>query len=249
VQVDDARLALAPAAAFHRHPSKEMQVIGITGTNGKTTTAHCWPRSDAASMTCGILGSGIESAPKHANDANHARGAGCTVAARWPIAAAAPVRWRCHRTRWLRRVDGMTFSAAVFTNLTRDHPISTKTWKRIQAKRRLFRDAPGWGAESDQPDDPRGPRSSRWASSGHLCHQPAGRRDARALSFSLEGLGSATDAAGSLSAQSKLVGGQRPQHPGGRFRRRRSICRLTRSSGIRALEVSGCFELVSSRAR
>ncbi len=37
----DARLALAQlAAAFFRHPSAEMQVVGITGTNGKTTTAY-----------------------------------------------------------------------------------------------------------------------------------------------------------------------------------------------------------------
>src|SRR6185436_8996119 len=40
VTVGDARLALAVlAAAFHRHPSREMKVVGITGTNGKTTTA------------------------------------------------------------------------------------------------------------------------------------------------------------------------------------------------------------------
>jgi UDP-N-acetylmuramoyl-L-alanyl-D-glutamate--2,6-diaminopimelate ligase len=39
--VKDARLALAQlAAAFYRNPSREMRVIGITGTNGKTTTAY-----------------------------------------------------------------------------------------------------------------------------------------------------------------------------------------------------------------
>ena len=39
--VEDARLALAVlAAAFYRDPSREMRVIGITGTNGKTTTAY-----------------------------------------------------------------------------------------------------------------------------------------------------------------------------------------------------------------
>ena len=38
--VEDARLALALVAdTFYRHPSGEMQVVGITGTNGKTTTA------------------------------------------------------------------------------------------------------------------------------------------------------------------------------------------------------------------
>ena len=41
VVVEDARLALALLAdAFHHHPSGELQVVGITGTNGKTTTAY-----------------------------------------------------------------------------------------------------------------------------------------------------------------------------------------------------------------
>ena len=40
VVVQNARLALALLAAeFFGHPSRQMQVVGITGTNGKTTTA------------------------------------------------------------------------------------------------------------------------------------------------------------------------------------------------------------------
>ena len=41
VVVPDARLALALLAAeYHGHPSRQMQVVGITGTNGKTTTSY-----------------------------------------------------------------------------------------------------------------------------------------------------------------------------------------------------------------
>ena len=56
--VEDARLALAlMAAAFYRHPSAEMQVIGITGTNGKTTTAYLVASIfEAANIRCGLLG-------------------------------------------------------------------------------------------------------------------------------------------------------------------------------------------------
>src|SRR5215204_4381048 len=56
--VDDARLALAVlAAAFYRQPSGEMQVVGITGTNGKTTTAYLVASIfDAANLPCGLLG-------------------------------------------------------------------------------------------------------------------------------------------------------------------------------------------------
>ena len=56
--VKDARLALAfIAAAFFRHPSNEMQVVGITGTNGKTTTAYLLSSIfEAAGIRCGVLG-------------------------------------------------------------------------------------------------------------------------------------------------------------------------------------------------
>src|SRR5438067_535255 len=56
--VRDARLALAQiAAAFFRHPSAAMRVVGITGTNGKTTTAFLLASIfEAAGIRCGILG-------------------------------------------------------------------------------------------------------------------------------------------------------------------------------------------------
>ena len=56
--MQDARLALALiAAAFFRHPSAEMQVVGITGTNGKTTTAYLLASIfEAAGIRCGVLG-------------------------------------------------------------------------------------------------------------------------------------------------------------------------------------------------
>jgi UDP-N-acetylmuramoyl-L-alanyl-D-glutamate--2,6-diaminopimelate ligase len=56
--VHDARLALAQiAAAFFRRPSAEMQVVGITGTNGKTTTAYLLASIfEAAGIRCGLLG-------------------------------------------------------------------------------------------------------------------------------------------------------------------------------------------------
>ena len=39
IQVDNPRTALSPiAAAFHRHPSRELAVIGVTGTDGKSST-------------------------------------------------------------------------------------------------------------------------------------------------------------------------------------------------------------------
>src|SRR5680860_1371837 len=58
VVVDDARLGAALAAsAVHGHPSRDLQVVGITGTNGKTTCAVLL-RSvlEASGRPCGLIG-------------------------------------------------------------------------------------------------------------------------------------------------------------------------------------------------
>ena len=56
--VVNARVALAVlAAAFYRQPSTAMQVVGVTGTNGKTTTAYLLASIfEAAGIRCGLLG-------------------------------------------------------------------------------------------------------------------------------------------------------------------------------------------------
>ncbi len=58
IVVPDARLALARlAAVFYGHPSRELRVVGITGTNGKTTTAYLVSALfEAAGIQCGMLG-------------------------------------------------------------------------------------------------------------------------------------------------------------------------------------------------
>ena len=58
IVVKDARLALAwLAAEFFGHPSREMRVVGITGTNGKTTTGYLVGSIfEAAGVRCGLMG-------------------------------------------------------------------------------------------------------------------------------------------------------------------------------------------------
>ena len=58
IVVSDARLALAALAdAFYGHPSAAIRVVGITGTNGKTTTAYLVRALfEAAGIRCGLLG-------------------------------------------------------------------------------------------------------------------------------------------------------------------------------------------------
>jgi UDP-N-acetylmuramoyl-L-alanyl-D-glutamate--2,6-diaminopimelate ligase len=161
--VSDARLALALlAAAFHGHPSRHMPVVGVTGTNGKTTTAYLIASIlDAAGLGAGLLGTvtyRIGSEEREASrttpeapDVQHLlsemRDRGCR---------AAVMEVSSHALA-LRRVDGMRFAAAVFTNLTRDHlDFHADMESYFLAKRRLFEMLPADAPAVLNVDDPRG---------------------------------------------------------------------------------------------
>jgi UDP-N-acetylmuramoyl-L-alanyl-D-glutamate--2,6-diaminopimelate ligase len=161
--VHDPRLALAFLAdAFYQHPSAEMQVVGITGTNGKTTTAYLVAALfEAAGIRCGVLGTVVYKVGHEVREATRTTPeppdvqmllremvtAGCGACA---------MEVSSHALS-LSRVDGMSFSAAVFTNLTRDHlDFHGDMETYFQAKRRLFD-----MLSADAPcliniDDPRG---------------------------------------------------------------------------------------------
>ena len=89
IVVNDARLALALLAAeFFGHPSREMRVVGITGTNGKTTTSYLVSAIfEAAGIRCGLMGTVTYRIGDRAvrRDADDARSAGrCRAScARW----------------------------------------------------------------------------------------------------------------------------------------------------------------------
>jgi UDP-N-acetylmuramoyl-L-alanyl-D-glutamate--2,6-diaminopimelate ligase len=215
VQVTDARLALAELSAeFHGHPSERMRVVGITGTNGKTTTAHLIASIfEAAGLKCGVIGTvahriGAEvrasshttpEAPDVQQLLHEMADTGC---------AACAMEVSSHALA-LRRVDGMTFSAGVFTNLTRDHlDFHEDMESYFQAKRRLFEMLPAGAPALINVDDPRG--SAVVAASA----RPVTFAISRAaditpgpLSFSIDGLAfDIRSPRGTLHAHSKLVG-------------------------------------------
>jgi UDP-N-acetylmuramoyl-L-alanyl-D-glutamate--2,6-diaminopimelate ligase len=162
--VSDARLALALLAdAFYAHPSRRMQVIGVTGTNGKTTTAYLLASMlDAAGLKAGLLGTvtyrlGAEEreasrttpeAPDVQQLLDEMIRQGCKSA----------VMEVSSHALALKRVDGMRFAAGIFTNLTRDHlDFHADMETYFQAKRRLFELLPADAPGIINLDDPRGP--------------------------------------------------------------------------------------------
>jgi UDP-N-acetylmuramoyl-L-alanyl-D-glutamate--2,6-diaminopimelate ligase len=163
IVVKDARLALAwLAAEYFGHPSREMQVVGITGTNGKTTTAYLVSSIlQAAGTRCGLMGTvtyriGTNefTATRTTPEAPELQGmmrqmvdAGC---------GACVMEVSSHALA-LRRADSIQFAAAIFTNLTRDHlDFHLNMEDYFAAKRRLFEMLPEDAPALINVDDPRG---------------------------------------------------------------------------------------------
>jgi UDP-N-acetylmuramoyl-L-alanyl-D-glutamate--2,6-diaminopimelate ligase len=144
VLVPATRPALAQlAAAYYGHPSRALTVVGITGTNGKTTTSYLVDALLRDVGPTGILGT-IQYVV-----GDEVRPAGQTTPESLDIAAMlATMRDRgvkgvamevSSHALALSRVDGLAFDVAVFTNLTQDHLDFHGTLDEYgRAKRRLF---------------------------------------------------------------------------------------------------------------
>ena len=127
IEVPDARLAMSLiAAALEGHPSHDLRVVGVTGTNGKTTSAFLLHSLlTAAGHRTGLLGTiearvgGVVEPVRHTTPESvdlqrilaRMRDAGDEACA-MEVSSHALAQ---------RRVAGLRFAAALFTNLTRDH--------------------------------------------------------------------------------------------------------------------------------
>jgi UDP-N-acetylmuramoyl-L-alanyl-D-glutamate--2,6-diaminopimelate ligase len=145
VLVDSARAAMAPLAArFFGDPTAQLRVVGVTGTNGKTTTAYLLQALlEAAGEQCGLLGT-VKSL---------VGGQELPVTRTTPEAielqrdframldggdGACAIEVSSHALE-LGRADATHFAAAIFTNLTQDHLDFHDTMEDyFQAKRLLF---------------------------------------------------------------------------------------------------------------
>jgi UDP-N-acetylmuramoyl-L-alanyl-D-glutamate--2,6-diaminopimelate ligase len=145
VVVDDVRRAMALAAAkFYGDPTKTLAVVGVTGTNGKTTTAYL-VRSllEAAGRQSGLLGTvksivgGVDrEAGRTTPEAIDLQRTFREMLDRGDTACVMEVS--SHALE-LARVDAVNFAVGIFTNLTQDHLDFHPTMEQyFLAKRKLF---------------------------------------------------------------------------------------------------------------
>ena len=127
IQVEDSTVALAHlASAWHDYPSTKLKLVGVTGTNGKTTIATLlYELSQLMGHKAGLLSTVQNIVDKRVEPAKQTTpdhltlnrllhemvDAGCEYAF-MEVSSHACVQ---------RRIDGLKFAGGIFTNLTRDH--------------------------------------------------------------------------------------------------------------------------------
>jgi UDP-N-acetylmuramoyl-L-alanyl-D-glutamate--2,6-diaminopimelate ligase len=164
VQVEDVRAAMAVAAArFYGDPTASLPVVGVTGTNGKTTTAFLVRALlEAAGRPCGLLGTvtSVVAGEERPTVRTTPEAIDLQRTFREMLEGgdrACAMEISSHALE-LRRAEGVRVAAAVFTNLTQDHLDFHPTMEEyFQAKRRLFA-SPLTGARVANVDDPYGRR-------------------------------------------------------------------------------------------
>ncbi len=161
--VSDARLSLALLAdRFFDHPSRRMPVVGVTGTNGKTTTSYLLASIlDAAGLNAGMLGTVAYRIGGEDREASRTTPEAPDVqqllSEMLRHGGKSAVMEVSSHALALKRVDGMRFAAGIFSNLTRDHLDFHEDMEAyFAAKRRLFEMLPASAPGVINLDDPRG---------------------------------------------------------------------------------------------
>lgn len=145
VQVKDSESALGIIASnFYDNPSEKLKLVGVTGTNGKTTTATLlYDLFQALGFNVGLISTVIYKIGKEEFPATHTTPdaiqlnrfmqqmveAGCTYCF-MEVSSHAVAQ---------KRISGLQFSGAVFTNITHDHLDYHKTFEEyLKAKKKFF---------------------------------------------------------------------------------------------------------------
>ncbi len=145
IEVEDTHAAMADmAAAFYDHPSRELKLVGVTGTNGKTTTATLlYGLFRALGYEAGLISTVVYRIGSRAVESTHTTpdtlrlnallremvDAGCEYCF-MEVSSHAIVQ---------ERIRGLRFRGGIFTNITHDHLDYHKTFAEyIRAKKAFF---------------------------------------------------------------------------------------------------------------
>jgi UDP-N-acetylmuramoyl-L-alanyl-D-glutamate--2,6-diaminopimelate ligase len=217
IVVPDSRKALARMSAnLYGNPSRKLRLIGVTGTNGKTTTTHLI-RSllEADGMKTGLIGTigymiGEESLP-----ATHTTPESLELNELLALmvnkgCSAAVMEVSSHSLA-LSRVFGLEFSGACFTNLTQDHLDFHGTMDEyFKAKRILFEGLSPDACAVSNADDPYGKKNLEGTLARTLTYSRVGPADvqARDVRLGVAGINLSVTYKGRIQAlESRLTGG------------------------------------------
>ena len=185
--VEDVRTAMPLlAASFFRHPTSELDLVGITGTNGKTTTAflvrEIFERAGRQTGLLGtvhsIVGGAVEPVVRTTPESIDLQR---TFRRMVDAGDSACVMEVSSHALDLRRVDASHFDCAVFTNLTQDHlDFHESLEEYFGAKRRLF-----VGHSTTTPSVPVINVDDSWGR--RLLEELAASGHANAVTFGVEG--------------------------------------------------------------
>tara|TARA_B100000315_G_scaffold62791_1_gene56999 strand:- start:10774 stop:12237 length:1464 start_codon:yes stop_codon:yes gene_type:complete len=216
VEVDNPRKALSIMAAnFYKHPSHDMEVIGVTGTNGKTTTAYLIrsilsadDKKTGIIGTLGISGPGIDSSASlttpDAMDLQkilklfHDSGVTHVV-----------MEVSSHALE-LNRVDDVEFDLAVFTNLSQDHlDFHGSMEEYFKAKTKLFQNLQKGAVAVINSDDEKASELLKISNAKNVCFSKEGSSQVHFENWGMSknGItGIISTESGKLNISSSLVG-------------------------------------------
>jgi UDP-N-acetylmuramoyl-L-alanyl-D-glutamate--2,6-diaminopimelate ligase len=163
VQVKDSAVAAGKlAAAFYAYPSSNMKVVGVTGTNGKTTVATLlFQLFKGLGYKCGLISTVRNHIDNEVEISTHTTPDAISVQALLAKMNDAGCEFvfmevSSHAVHQ-RRIEGIEFAGGIFTNITHDHLDYHNTFDEyIRVKKKFFDDLPETAFALTNADDKRG---------------------------------------------------------------------------------------------
>jgi len=197
VQVENSRHAVALAAdAFYGHPSGKLTLVGITGTNGKTTTVTLlYHLFRSLGYSCGLLSTIANFVGDKRLETANTTADPITINRLLAEMAESGCQYCFMEVSSIgveqERVSGLQFAAGIFSNLTHDHLDYHKTFAEyLRCKKRFFDELPKEAAAIVNADDRNGAVMVQNTRARKVTYSVRGLADhtARILEQSFEGM-------------------------------------------------------------